>query len=251
MKKPMILGAAGLVALASVVGILRYSDGPKPSPDTPAASNEAQPGGAAPANAALNPPAPLDAQSRTTTSQPPANTATQADADFSADGPPPEPVNDELDANDSNEVMSMWSAPGEAEDIVVNGIPAKRMHANMEALDKLRVGRQLELPIPQRNESLLAEITSTHNQLDTIEVWKGPLVGGAPTDNVIITRGEMDTHVVIATRTGTYSAVINNDTGQVTLTDEGEINSRITPTEDGVPIPPLDLPTPEQPQSNS
>lgn len=139
----------------------------------------------------------------------------------------------------------LWQVNATDPSTEVNGIPATRISVAPQLLDGMHVGQEVTLPIPALNRSVTAKITSTHNQLNNVEVFKGPITDGHPKDNVIITRGQTSTYVVVATREGTYSATIDNRTGNATLTDEGDINEGIQPGDDSITVPGIEMPTPE------
>lgn len=139
----------------------------------------------------------------------------------------------------------LWQVDANTPATQVDGIPATRISVEPQLLDGMHVGQQVTLPIPALNRSVTARITSTHNQLNNVEVFKGPITDGHPKDNVIITRGQTNTYVVVATREGVYSAIIDNRTGNATLTDEGDINEGIQPGDDSVTVPGIEMPTPE------
>ncbi|ENO15381.1 hypothetical protein J057_08521 [Marinobacter nanhaiticus D15-8W] len=139
----------------------------------------------------------------------------------------------------------LWQVDTKDPSTEVNGIPATRISIAPQLLDAMHVGQEVTLPIPALNRSVTAKITSTHNQLDNVEVFKGPVTDGHPKDNVIITRGQTSTYVVVATREGTYSATIDNRTGNATLTDEGDITEGIHPGDDSISVPGIEMPTPE------
>lgn len=141
--------------------------------------------------------------------------------------------------------VELWRVNATDPSTEVNGIPATRISVAPQLLDGMHVGQEVTLPIPALNRSVTAKITSTHNQLNNVEVFKGPITDGQPKDNVIITRGQTSTYVVVATREGTYSATIDNRTGNATLTDEGDINEGIQPGDDSMTVPGIEMPTPE------
>ena len=141
--------------------------------------------------------------------------------------------------------VELWQVDAKNASTEINGIPATRISVAPRLLEGMHVGQEVTLPIPALNRSVTAKITSTHNQLNNVEVFKGPITDGDPKDNVIITRGQTNTYVVVATREGTYSATIDNRTGNATLTDEGDINEGIHPGNDSVTVPGIKMPTPE------
>lgn len=119
----------------------------------------------------------------------------------------------------------------------MDGVPAIRMEGDQEAAASLHVGQQLALQLPDLDRTLSARLESTHNQLNDIQVFRGPVSGGHEDDNVVVTRGKKSTYVVISTREGVYSAVIDNETGDTTLTSETDIQDNLAGEDDAIPVP--------------
>lgn len=140
-------------------------------------------------------------------------------------------------ARSARPAVSLWQPFRGDADTTVDGVPATRVRADPATLDGLHVGQRLTLEIPPLQQPVRARITSTHNQLDRVQVFRGPVTDGDASDNVIITRGDEATYVVVSTRNGVFSTVIDNHSGEATLTDERDINARIHPANDAVPVP--------------
>lgn len=136
--------------------------------------------------------------------------------------------------------VTLWQHNEAEPDVEFDGNKARRLQADPKAVAGLRVGQTLHLYIPQRRTSVEAEIASTQNLTPRTQVWQGKIAGGHPQDNVIVTRGQLETHITIATYEGTYSAVIDNATGDTLMIDEGEINANQIPHEDGIAIDPIE-----------
>lgn len=132
--------------------------------------------------------------------------------------------------------VTLWQVDPNDPDMLFDGHPAKRMHTDPSLIDTLHVGQTLHLDIPQRDISVAAEIASTHNLTPRTQMWQGKILDGHPQDNVVVTRGQIETHVTIATFDGTYSAVIDNATGDTVMIDEGDITVNQIPHEDGIPV---------------
>lgn len=135
--------------------------------------------------------------------------------------------------------VDLWQVNEASPDTVFDGNPAKRLQANPSDIATLHVGQRLNLHIPQRDTALEAEIASTHNLTPQTQVWQGKVLGGHPQDNIVVTRGKIETHVTIATFDGTYSAVIDNATGDTVMVDEADIIANQVPHEDGIPVDPV------------
>lgn len=134
-------------------------------------------------------------------------------------------------------VVSLWRTDGDPEKTEVDGFPAIRMKGDPEAAASLHVGQQLALQLPDLDRTLSARLESTHNQLNDIQVFRGPVSGGHEDDNVVVTRGKKSTYVVISTHEGVYSAVIDNETGDTTLTSETDIQDNLAGEDDAIPVP--------------
>ena len=145
--------------------------------------------------------------------------------------------------------IDLWQIDPDNAETTVDTIPATRASVSVAALNSIHVGQTITMSLPSLNRTVTAEVESTHNQLNNVEVFKGPITDGHPKDNVIITRGKTHTHVIVATREGTFTAVVDNQTGAATVTDEGDINARAHQGEDGISYPGLEMPTPETAQN--
>lgn len=129
--------------------------------------------------------------------------------------------------------VKLWEISSEelAVDDRVSGHPIK---LNAEDLSSLQPGHQLDIAVPGASDTLSAKINKTFNQLGDVKVWQGSLAvadnfdingqdyQGHAQDNIIISRGAQSTHVTIATRAGTYTAVIDNKTGAGHIVNEAE-----------------------------
>ncbi|MGP4845271.1 hypothetical protein ACTXGQ_14130 [Marinobacter sp. 1Y8] len=186
--------------------------------------------------------APGAASQASATTSPPASTAPQT-AGNKTSMPLPEPVHHPKWPPQQH--VELWQVDSSDPDTTVDGIPATKMTVEPELLSSMHVGQEVTLPIPALNRSVTATLTSTHNQLNNVEVFKGPITDGNDKDNVIITRGKTNTHVIVATREGVFSATIDNRTGAATLTDEGDINGMIDGGDDSVTVPGIEMPVPE------
>lgn len=140
--------------------------------------------------------------------------------------------------------VELWERPTGNGSIEIDGVPATRLQVDPAVLRALQVGQTLDLEIPPLNKTVSAELVSTHNQLNKVHIFKGPLIDGHKTDNVLVSRGESSTYVVVATAQGVFSAVIDNVSGEAVLTDESEINRRMSNQDDAVTVPPMDMPLP-------
>lgn len=150
-------------------------------------------------------------------------------------------------ARNARPVVSLWEAGSSPTKTEVDGFPATRLKADPDAVASLHVGQQLSLEVPELNRTLNARLTSTSNQLDNIEVFRGPVTGGHEKDNVIVTRGETSTYVVMSTTEGVFSAVIDNRTGDTVLTNEKDVQDNLAGHDDAIPVPGIDQTPPGTP----
>ena len=150
------------------------------------------------------------------------------------------PARPDNPARDARPAVSLWQAGPDTTRTEVDGFPATRLQADPQALSGLHVGQQVTMEVPDLNRTITARLTSTHNQLNKVEVFRGPVTGGHDKDNVIVTRGKTATYVVLSTREGVYSAVINNGTGEAVLTSETDIQDNLAGENDAIPVPGID-----------
>lgn len=149
------------------------------------------------------------------------------------------PIPDVADPKPVATEVDLWQLDESEPDTLFDGNPAKRLHADPNAVATLQVGQKLHLKIPQRDIAVEAEIASTQNLTPRTQMWQGKIFNGHPQDNVVVTRGQIETHVTISTYDGTYLAVIDNATGDTVMVDEGDINANQVPHEDGIAIDPV------------
>ncbi|MCX4030066.1 hypothetical protein H0A36_01635 [Endozoicomonas sp. SM1973] len=119
-----------------------------------------------------------------------------------------------------------WVVDAENPIIEEGGIHVAHVQMNPGVLEQLSLGQTLVLNLPHLNESVQAEITSTHNTQDGVEVWQGQIENGQVYENVSISRGNRQTYITVATGSGVYSVKVDNQTGLATIIDDGEITSR-------------------------
>ncbi|MFC4257913.1 hypothetical protein ACFOZ5_02580 [Marinobacter lacisalsi] len=150
-------------------------------------------------------------------------------------------------ARNARPVVSLWQAGSNPTKTEVDGFPATRLKADPDDLASLHVGQQLALEVPDLGRTLNARLTTTSNQLNNIQVFRGPVTGGHEKDNVIVTRGETSTYVVMSTTEGVFSAVINNRTGDTVLTSEKDVQDNLAGEQDAIPVPGIDQTPPGTP----
>ncbi|GLK87864.1 hypothetical protein GCM10017655_09260 [Pseudomonas turukhanskensis] len=113
------------------------------------------------------------------------------------------------------------------------------------AIGSLAVGKTLQLAVPGRKEPLRATLDETHN--NGAAVWSGSVQGGQAEDSLTVVRGQLETHITLATRDKTLSFVVDNATGKTLMTDQNELLMRATPdaliTPESTLLQPLPPPT--------
>lgn len=232
MKKKLWL-VAGLLALVCTVYYFASEDGTPSVPahpehviNTPTPSDTAGPelqSDAGPASArSTQPPAA------------PGNTASTSTPQRLVPAPTSEP-GDTPDAR-----VQLWQMPEADASVSIDGIPGVRLQVNPNHLRQLRLGQTLLLDIPGNHSTIEAELTDTYNDPGGVQVWQGHIDGEVDEAAVIITRGKSHTHLVIASENGNYSVVIDNQSGESTFIDEGDINERQAPIDDGIYVDPPD-----------
>lgn len=142
--------------------------------------------------------------------------------------------------------ITLWQQVPGGEHADADGFPATRLQADPGLLGTFHVGQELVIDIPDLQQPVTARLESTHNQLDSVQVFRGPVMDRGEYDNVIVTRGDTATYVVVATTESVWSAVIDHRTGETLLTDERDILVRQR-HDDYIPVPGIDQepPSPE------
>lgn len=163
-----------------------------------------------------------------------------------ASGLPPEPPARSKPAPDR--ALRLWQERAVAEGEEA-GIPVTLLQADVSAFEQLAVGQTLEMPVPELGQTFQARLHSTHNQLNDVRVWKGQVKDGLKSENVIVTRGQRQTLVMLSTRQGAYTVRVDNTTGQGVLINETHANPGLGDHADYVvppewPEPPLPEPAP-------
>lgn len=142
--------------------------------------------------------------------------------------------------------ITLWQPVAGGENADADGFPATRLQADAALLSTFHVGQELVINIPDLQQPVTARLDSTHNQLDSVQVFRGPVLDRGEHDNVIVTRGDTATYVVVSTNESVWSAVIDHRTGETLLTDERDILVRQR-HDDYIPVPGIDQepPAPE------
>lgn len=242
MKKQYWIGGGMALVLTSAIAIL----GPEDAPANVQQSGQPVTIHQAPLirNATPNDPASPDQKmAAATAAAGQVNTAGLESADTDSAPPIPRPVKAEATA--SADPVQLWTLSGEDdESIVIDDIPATRIQVDPAHIEDFSVGQTLLLPTPN-GEMIEADLTATHNDPQGVHVWQGEIPGARKETAVIVSRGEVQTHMIIASESSTYSVVIDNRTGAGTLVDEGAIKELQAPFDDGIVLgPPDEIPLP-------
>ncbi|WP_157209746.1 hypothetical protein [Marinimicrobium agarilyticum] len=136
--------------------------------------------------------------------------------------------------------VDLWRLDKSSPDTRVDGHPAKRLQTDPALVEQFHVGQKLTMYIPQRDMNVEARLESTRNQSANVHIFQGKLLNGSDQGSLLVARGSIETHVTISTDEGTYSAIIDNETGSTVLIDEGDITADQVPFEDGIPVPPIE-----------
>lgn len=138
--------------------------------------------------------------------------------------------------------ISVWEVNDDT--VLVDGIKGKEISAKENLASYLEVNQLLEFPIPNKAQTLVASVESTHNHTANVAVWKAKILDGHAYDNVAIVKGRLETHITIATEEATYIAIINNASGKGTIVDQSDVTDKQIPFDDGIPVEPVDVPPP-------
>ncbi|MGI0118051.1 hypothetical protein [Zooshikella sp. RANM57] len=113
-------------------------------------------------------------------------------------------------------IWSVDPVPSKVED----GVPLLKLQANRQVLASLNLGQVLQLKVPGLSKALQAELFSTHNQRNNMQVWSGRLLNSQPGESILVTKGSHETYITISTKQAVYSVRINNETGYGTMINE-------------------------------
>lgn len=140
--------------------------------------------------------------------------------------------------------LALW-APDTLQAEEQDGMTVYHTRTSPDLLGALAVGRTLQLGVPGRQEPLRAKLDETHNTGSTA-VWSGPVEGGSDADTLTVVKGQLETHITLATPEQTLSFVVDNATGATQVTDQNALLMRATPdpiiTPDAKQLPPLPPP---------
>lgn len=154
--------------------------------------------------------------------------------------PPEEPI-----AIEKPDELILWDIADTTTQVDNN--PARIIHSAPQTFSQLKLEQTLDIALP--NKTLTARLGSTHNQGPNIEVWKGHIAQGDPIDNIIIVRGKIQTHITVATKEATHTAIIDNETGIGSLIDQADINQGQAAVNDAIPLLPIDAQPPIENQT--
>jgi hypothetical protein len=140
--------------------------------------------------------------------------------------------------------LSLWSRDSLSE-ADQYGMPVHLTQVDPTLLDQFSVGQTLELSLPGRSDPLRSTLEQTRNNAGAA-VWQGKLIDGDEAESLTVVRGQIETHITVATLDGTLSVIIDNQSGKAVITDENELVLRADPNDqmdyDDSELPPLQPP---------
>lgn len=216
----MVMVAIVALLLVGVTALSLKPDRPQPVTERSGSSNSSS------AVASVSDPLPVNAPAPATRSSTAGSGALKLPATPVASTPPSE--------------VDLWRVNKSSPDIQVDGHPAKQLRTDPALIEQFHVGQKLSMYIPQRDINVEARLESTRNQSANVHIFQGKLLNGSDQGSLMVARGRIETHVTISTNEGTYSAIIDNETGGTVLLDEGDIIVNQVPIEDGIPVPPIE-----------
>lgn len=152
-----------------------------------------------------------------------------------------------VDTPDRPAQINLWQTSSGNASTTADGFPATQLQTDPAILNTLHVGQELIIDIPGLVQPVISRIEETHNQLDTVNVFSGPILNQGDHANLIITRGQNASYVIVSTNESVWSAVIDHQTGETLLTDERDILIGLS-HEDTLPVPRVDLQPPDRSQ---
>lgn len=136
--------------------------------------------------------------------------------------------------------VDLWELPPDGPTTLIDDLPTAVFSMDAKTLSNLRVGQLVRLQLPDGAGEVEAEINETYNDPAGVQVWTGSIKDDVNQASIIFTRGETQTHILIASTQGNYSAVVDNHSGDGTLINESTIHSRQLPYDDGIVYRPGD-----------
>lgn len=140
-------------------------------------------------------------------------------------------------AENDNTADSLWVFITDSPDVDENSIPVYQLQTDASLIKQLGLNRSFAIPLPEFEFEVAARLTEHYQILENTDVYEGPLQNMGPQDHVIITQGLEETHVVVSTEKGVFSARINNETGLSTLVNESQANPELGDDKDFILAP--------------
>lgn len=132
---------------------------------------------------------------------------------------------------------TLWVFITDSPDVDENSIPVYQLQTDVNLLNQLGLNRRFNIPLPEFEFEVAARLTQHYQILDNTDVYEGPLQHMGRQDHVIITQGLEETHVIVSTEKGVFSARINNETGLSTLVNESQANPDLGDDKDFILAP--------------
>lgn len=122
------------------------------------------------------------------------------------------------------------------QEIQVDGVKAITLTLDPSVLNSFHVGQQIKLQLPHTDLPVSAIVTSTHNEFGNVHVWQSIFEPAEQYEAMTIVKGEIETHITINKDRYTYTAIINNASGETTLMDESNWRENELVVDDAVPV---------------
>lgn len=132
------------------------------------------------------------------------------------------------------EQLVLWQNPSHPNVEVHEGIEHIIVQIDPTHLTSLHPGQTLIMPLPDGAPEVHAVITETFNDAVGTHNWKTQVQNELPNASVLITQGDLQTHIAVFTEAGSYTLIADNKTGRATLVDEGKLIARQAQFDDGV-----------------
>jgi hypothetical protein len=148
--------------------------------------------------------------------------------------------------------QDLWPENQWSKQLSEEGFPLYRNQADLGQIRMLDKGMVIMLPLPNREGLVKARITETKAGIGGIPVLTGAIGDDSEgTESITVVRGKLDTHMTIITQRATWTAVVDNKTGETIVVDERDrMKTQVLDINDGVEAdhPPLPEPPVSPPQ---
>ncbi|MFE8072347.1 hypothetical protein QQM79_14920 [Marinobacteraceae bacterium S3BR75-40.1] len=148
--------------------------------------------------------------------------------------------------DEKTEPTSLWPQNHWETQASADGFTLYHTRADAEQFSQLSPGATLSIPLPNSRQPVRAHLTKQKEGYQGLPVLTGPIGEARPTlQDITIVRGRQDTHITLVTRDGTWTAVVNNQSGETTLVDERDrMKTQYLDPDDGIEAVHTPLPNP-------